>query len=688
MKITRRDIKVQNMTRTFAVRATDREKSTMEVIWTAGTAVKRFGYIDGDWQYFEETLSLKPRHLRLDGMAKKGVPFLDSHRTHGSLKDGTVMGRLFHKSFEGDKAIGEVRWSQRADVQEVRADYEDGTLTDVSVGYVVRKYKDVTEKDATIKRFEAVDWTPKEVSGVAIGADPEAVSRSEDTGDDNIFECEVFRHEESDSAEAVVVTEDPKTIEPTAALVEDNTLNNNRAEEISMDPVEQKRLEEEAKVEKIRLQKEAKLEEKTRTAAIIDACKKAQMAEEFSARMIEEDKNIDEVRALIIEDIAVRDDNTSTSAANIEVGANITRESTMTGIEAALMHRHDPKNAHDDNSKRFARMDMVDMARASLIAGGARNVEFMGKHEIVKEAIRGAGHNSSSDFPVILENVMNKTLLRGYEDAPATWQPFSRETTVNDFKEVSKVGLGEFSQLDPVNEGGEYTSGKIGERGEKYKISKFGKKIALTWEMLMNDDISAFTTIPARMGKKARDLESDKVWAVMLANTQVMAEDNEVLFSNAHNNLNLGGAGAVSETTLAAMREAMRLQQDLDGTSPKNLFASHIYVPASREVETLKILRSITPNQSSQVNLFGQDAGFSLTPLVEPRLDAAAGKPWFTSSDLNSVDMMEVARLAGEESPSVTSREGFDVDGIEYKIRHLFVAHAIDFRGLQRNNGA
>lgn len=644
------------------------ETRSMEVVFSTGARVLRSSWFDGN---FIEELDMDKKSVRLDRF-KKGAPVLDSHNRF-SLN--AVLGVVTDARIEKGEGIATIRFSQRAGVQDIIDDIRAGIIKNVSVGYQTHKIREDKEQDG-VRVFRAVDWEPTEVSFVTVPADAGAQARNE--GDEH--ECEV---EERGAEEQVAVTEptppsEPAPISDRNATVESGSENNTTAiiaEESPMDPAELKRLQEEA----------AKAE-RARASAIRAAVLKVGLAEDHAIRMIDAGATLEAAHAEIIEELHKRDSANNTASANVSVGADLTRESIRSGATAAVMHRIDRSVELDDNSKRFVHSSMVDIARDCLRIAGATGLDMMSKHQIVQEALRGVGYNSSSDFPIILENIITKTVQRGYDEAPRTWEPLARQVTVSDFKQVSRVHLGEFSQLEAVPEGGEYKHGKIGERGEKYSISKFGKKHAVTWEMLVNDDLSAMTALPAKLGKKARDLESDKAWDVLLLNTQVMAETGLALFHANHNNLNEGGAGAVSEATLTAIRAAMRLHKDLDGTAPLNIFPAHIFVPAAREVETMKLLRSITPNQSSQVNVFGQDQGFSMTPHVEPRLDGGTN-PWFVSASVNSVDVLEVARLAGEESPMVQSRDGFDVDGVEFKIRHLFVAHAIDYRGLQRNNG-
>jgi hypothetical protein len=290
------------------------------------------------------------------------------------------------------------------------------------------------------------------------------------------------------------------------------------------------------------------------------------------------------------------------------------------------------------------------------------------------------GLHTTSDFPEILANVAGKTLRRAYEAAPQTFRPIVREVEVADFKEVSRVQLGDAPSLEKVNEHGEFKRGTIGEGAEKYKVETYGKVIGITRQTLINDDLDAFTRVPTLFGRAAADLESDLVWGIMIQNPKMA--DGVDLFHGTHENL--GSAAAIGETSLTAMRAAMRKQKGLNGRL-LNLMPAYLMVPAVLETEAKKFLnREILANKAQDVNVF---AG-SMELIVEPRLDEGSLTAWYTAASTGQIDIIELAYLQGQRGVFLQSREGFDVDGLEIKARLDVAAKAIDFRGLFKNPGA
>lgn len=351
------------------------------------------------------------------------------------------------------------------------------------------------------------------------------------------------------------------------------------------------------------------------------------------------------------------------------------------GAIAALMHRSNPA-AHklEGPAASFRGMDLQDMARDALARAG-QNPKGMSKQEIAVKALQ-----STSDFPAILGNVVSRSLRAGYEGTQRTFLPFSRQATLPDFKEITRVQLGGAPSLKRVVEGGEYEQGTIGEGAEKYAVQKFGRIVALTWETVVNDDLDALSRIPFAFGASAADLESDLVYAILTGNPKMA--DGKALFHADHGNLGTPAALADAldpekPNPLSDMRKKMTLQKGLDGryitVRPKFLI-----VPPGLEEVALKVTNaSIIAGKGADLNV----TGVTLTPIVEPRLHDGSEIAWYGAAEPGVIDTIEYAYLEGHEGVFTETKNGFEVDGVQVKCRHIFGAKAIDPRGLYKNAG-
>ena len=57
------------------------------------------------------------------------------------------------------------------------------------------------------------------------------------------------------------------------------------------------------------------------------------------------------------------------------------------------------------------------------------------------------------------------------------------------------------------------------------------------------------------------------------------------------------------------------------------------------------------------------------------------------SAGPEAIDVLEYAFLMGNDGPMIETREGFEVDGMEMKVRHEFGVAVLDHRGLYKSTG-
>ena len=423
--------------------------------------------------------------------------------------------------------------------------------------------------------------------------------------------------------------------------------------------------------------KEAVAAERSRVQSIRSMVAEAKLDADFGQKLIDDGVSEAEAKASVqrLADYLAKTQEDITNRTTVEITRD-ERDTVRAGAAKALLARWNPRSYKiDDASRQFAGLSLPEMAREMAEARGVKT-RGMTRHQIAKAAL-----HTTSDFPAVLENVIGKSLRDRYEMAPRTFLNLANQSTLPDYKEVSRAQLGEAPKLDKVLEGGEYTYGTTGDAAEKYNLVKYGKILAVTAETIINDDLDAFTRVPAMMGAAAGQLESDLFWAHFTGNPAM--HDGENLFSAAHAN-QAGSGGAISITTIGAGRTAMRKQKGLNGEHFINVQPRFIVVPAALEtVAEQFVSTNMTADAAGSINPF---AG-RLQVVSEPRLDAASAAAWYLWADPAMIDTIEYAYLQGEEGPQIETEEGFDVDGLKVKVRHNFGVKALDWRGLYRNAG-
>jgi hypothetical protein len=566
-----------------------------------------------------------------------------------------------------------VRFSSREAVEPVWQDVQDGHIKHVSVGYRIHKFEEEAGNGNKLPVRLAVDWEPHELSMVPIPADAGAKTRGAKPVDTN--PCEIVTRGEPKEKPM-----DP--VSPSETVVEDDPLN----------PPVQRTPPPEPNEGDVAMKAE-----RARNQGILQACRAARLPQSFADKLIADGTPLVDAQTRVFAELAKRGGQDrgpgpGPAGPDIEVGADPLVH-VRAGIENALLHRMRPKDANDpkgfelaDIGRPYRGMTLLRIAEAYLAHSGVRTTA-LSKMKIAAHALgleqRSSGMHTTSDFANLRADVANKTLRQAYEEAPQTWGPISRRTTLPDFKPVKRLQLGEAPALVEVGEHGEFTFGTIGEGKEQFQLLTYGRRFAITRKALINDDTDAFSRVPTLFGRSARNLESDLVWAQITGNP-VMG-DGVVLFHTAsHFNLS-SSSDAISVAAIGAGRAALRVQKGVDLVTLLNLFPLFLIVPAGKEtIADQFVSQNLMASQSSNVNPF---AG-RLKVIAEPRLDVNSATAWYLSADPSQIDIMEHAYLEGEEGPMVESRVGWEVDGLEVKCREDFAAKVIDYRGLWKNPGA
>lgn len=652
----------------FSIRAAvrpgsvDTDARTVELTWTTGAKGRRWSWDVGS--YMEE-LDVSDGAVRLDRL-NNGAPLLD---THNQYQLSAVLAVVERAWLEGGEGHALVRFSKREDADVVFKDVVDGILRNISVGYAVHRYEVVEEEDDKLPTYRAVDWEPLELSLVPIGFDDGAKVRSARTPAE--YEGQRFN----------TIFEVRSAIEP---IVEPAAVPTTQEEDAMTE--EEKRAADE------KLRREAADEERKRSLTIRTMARKVGLGDDAVVEdLIERGVSVGDASSALIDAVAERQakdqPNTRNSQQTIVTGGlDVTvLNAKRSAMQNALLHRCDATIKLEEAGREFRGMRLVDMAREFVeMAGG--NARGMTPQELARaalgcdrQAVRAAGMHSTSDFPLLLGSTVNRTLRDAYTNAPQTWRPLGRQTTVPDFRAVTRAALGDIAALEQVKEHGEYKYGTLSEDGAPIKVAKFGKIIAITWETIVNDDLGALTRIPAALGNAAAATESNVVWALLLGNPNFT--DGVPFYDAGHGNLAASG-GAINTTTLAAARAAMRKQKSKAGEF-LNLSPEFLVVGPDKELEAFQFTSSVyVPAKNADIN---DVRNASLTVIVDARI---TGNQWYLFSAPGAVDTFEYAYLEGEQGVFTETREGFEVDGMEIKARLVFGAGWIDYRGAYKNPGA
>lgn len=602
----------------------DRANRTVEVTWTAGARVLR-----GFWDRFWEELSLDPKHVRLDRL-NNGAPFLADHDAYKVVETPGVVERAWLTKAADGSQVGRalVRFVKAGVDPEADRLFEkiaDGIVVNVSVGYRVHKFEKVSEEEDGIPVMRAVSWTPHEISSVAIGADDGAGFRSAQDLTPN--PCEVIERNDMETQEKIEST-------------------------------------------KVRAERE-------RAATIADLTRQHDLSD-LGKRLIEEGIPLDAARARILDALAKRseemDINPHVRTDGLEAGQRGTHDDfRAAAIDAIVMRSGIKVDKPHPAAVDLRHAQTLEIARMALSRSGKRHGPLSGS-ELIKRAM------TTSDFPEILSGSIGKSVRQGYETEPASHRQFVSVETVPDFRENLRPILGSAPALEKIGEMGEYKYGSMTEDAASYRVYKYGRAIALSWELLVNDSLGAFLRVQPALGQAARRGEADAVYALFAENSGAgpTMSDGNPLFHASHKNV--GGADSgVSVDGLGAARTLLRKQTAVGGGF-LSLVPRYLLLPAELETQADLVLASASRAVTSGVEADMPQWISRLVPVVEPRLPASA---YYLIASSEQVDTVVLGLLdENEGGPVIEEDREFNRDAHRTKVRHVYGAKVLDYRGM------
>ncbi len=678
----------------------DADERLIRVVASTEFAVLRQSFFSAPWF---ETLGHKRTEVDLTRL-KKGAPVLYNHNRTRADRVGVVESATLNTKDRQVEAV--IRISKRSDVDDIWTDLSDGILKNISMGYQVNERTLIREGRGEPDEFRITSWSPAEISLVDVGADPNAQVGRE--LDDNlhyrIFDLkegnEMFRYDTDgnplgDTPETrtailagTATRKDGSPYVPTdevrAALKALQTPTPVVATPATVTPITD-------------ADKDAAREEGRREGAGLEHTRVADINalfepfgdtyDEVRTAAIKDGKaTVAVTRKLLLDALGAGSGPVGGDAQRIENGEDSVDKFIRAGSIAIAVRAGiatDEQRAEVGKTG-FRGFTLYELARRSLELANVPTDRFS-KMELVGRAF------TTSDFPLLLQDASNKSMLNGWDESPETWDQWANTGELSDFKVGNRVNISSFNDLTLVNEDGEYTYGSFQDEGQTIQLATFGKLFAISRQAIINDDLSAFTRIPSAMGRAAARVVGDLAYGVLTANANL--SDGIALFAGTaigttHGNLNLGGAGVITGVRIDSMRVAMGRQTDASSSATAlNIRPAFFLVPMAIEsVAKVLMASEFDPADGTNNNRAPNSVRGLMTVISDARLDIDSATRFYIAAGQGG-DTVEVAFLDGNQSPTLEQQAGWSIDGVEYKVRLDVAAAAMDFRGMQRNDG-
>lgn len=273
---------------------------------------------------------------------------------------------------------------------------------------------------------------------------------------------------------------------------------------------------------------------------------------------------------------------------------------------------------------------------------------------------RAAGTVSAMDAPNIFANVMYKSMLVGQKSIKDPTNKLSKVVTAKDFRPMLFYDLLLSGDFEDVKDNGELSSLKATDKGYENQAELKGFEFRIKYQDLINDNTSALTDVPNRMGRKAL-LRKQRIWWETLAASTSR-------FPTVSGNPVFGLSGV--SKALAKLKGAKDADKDLLGIRGK-----YLLVPPALENEAFEIqhatsvvaaggsesvIRANANNLAGRFETIASDFIGSEGP-VSSWTDAA----YALIADPADLPVMIVSYLNGNQGPNLQTVNGeFEIEGL------------------------
>lgn len=438
-------------------------------------------------------------------------------------------------------------------------------------------------------------------------------------------------------------------------------------------------------------------DERTRVLGIQSLVSAHRFEPSVAADLVTRGVTLEAARAHVLDQLVARDAGTAIGS-RIRVGEDANDKwfrgavnwLLVKGGSAELVARASKVDVSTFDPGEFRGMTLLDLARQTLERGG-RTVRGLDKMRVVADALtlRSNITQSTSDFAILLENVMGKVLQAAYAVQPDSWRRFCATSTVSDFRAHTRYRMGTFGSLDSLNANGEFKNKQITD-AEKASITATtkGNIINVSRQMIVNDDMGAFSRLLSMLGRAAALSVEVDVYALLALNSGdgPTMSDAHALFDNTYH-LNKPTGAAITAAALDADRVAMASQRDKDGNEYLDLRPAILVVPVglggvARVINQSQYDPDTVANKSQmKPNIV---VGLFRDIVDTPRV---ASTRRYLFADPAIAPVLEVAFLEGQSSPVLETQDGWRTDGAEMKVRFDYGVAAVDYRGAVSNAG-
>ena len=414
--------------------------------------------------------------------------------------------------------------------------------------------------------------------------------------------------------------------------------------------------------------------EANRAADILDIGTRAGMDSTAIQEAIRNGTSLDVFRTRAFDAMVERQNGSRTDPARSRITQDERDVARAASIEALSYRIGAPIPQAGPTAAARSRMDN-GLIHLAMDCVGERNYPRNARQ--IEELFERAASHTTSDFPIILEGSINRTVEARYQLAQPTYRRIARQRNFRDFRPHTSIKLGDFPMLEKIAEDGKIKYGTLTEGKETISVLSYAKALAVSRQLMINDDLGAINEMLSGYGATVALFEEITFYSSAL---NAVLADGQAVFHASHNNL-AGSGAAIDVDSVSLGRAAMSKQKSLDGNPLLSNVPAMIVTGPDRITSAEKLIASITPATVATVNIFSG----RLTPFDTAQI---SGNTWYLFADPQLGSNYRWGYLEGYEAPRVRIDNPFGSQGMAMSVEHDFGCGAVDFRYGYKNPGA
>jgi len=331
------------------------------------------------------------------------------------------------------------------------------------------------------------------------------------------------------------------------------------------------------------------------------------------------------------------------------------------------------------------------------------DVDFTGQIRLNESQTKESAFSITS-FPYVMQDALNKKLLKGYASVNDDWKKFCNVSSSYDFKSQKRVNTGYFGDMPQVYPDVEnypllelYSDSRV-----DFVIKQYGGLVPITRRAIINDDLNGLSRIVGNLGRSCARTMQKRIYVDNLHDNPAFA-DNYSTSEDGHTsggtgrffssnrtivaNRNLGNA-ALSET---AINETITLMNKMVEPGSGERFGGGddflLIVPVDLRGTAIGLNQKNSVETYNPIyHMFGAN---NERIIVSKWLTDATD--WYLVRPQSEMDWIEVSFLFGKETPEIMLADNplvgdmFVADRMVYKVRYEYEVVLLDPRGAYKH---